>query len=142
MVLNHHDDEINIPELNQLTEKIIGCSFAVINSLGSGFLEKVYENALVVELRHAGLNVVQQKPVKILYRDVLVGEYIADLSVDNRVLVELKAIQALDDVHHAQCLNYLKATGFEVCLLLNFGKPELQVRRISARKEWLKSNIS
>lgn len=122
---------------NDVTEKIIGSSFTVMNSLGSGFLERVYENALAYELRQAGLAVIQQKPIEVRYRDVLVGEYVADLLVENKVLVELKAAQGLEDVHYAQCLNYLKATGFEVCLLLNFGKPELQVRRISGRKEWL-----
>jgi GxxExxY protein len=68
----------------------------------------------------------------------LVGEYVADLLVEDKILVELKAVQALEDVHIAQCLNYLKVTGFKVCLLLNFGKPELQVKRISPRKEWSK----
>ena len=123
---------------NDITEKIIGCAFTVMNSLGSGFLEKVYENALAVELKHNDLKVIQQKPVEVLYRDVLVGEYVADLLVEDKVLVELKSAQGLEDVHYAQCLNYLKATGFEVCLLLNFGKPELQMRRVSARKEWLR----
>ena len=123
---------------SDVTEKIIGCAFTVMNTLGSGFLEKVYENALVVELRHMGLKVSQQKPIEVRYRDTLVGEYIADLVVEDKVLVELKTAQSLEDVHCAQCLNYLKATGFRVCLLLNFGKPELQVRRISAREEWSK----
>src|SRR5579859_2334245 len=91
--------------LNQLTEKIIGCAYTVTNSLGSGFLEKVYENALACELQYIGLRVVQQKPIRIQYRDTLVGEYIADLLVEERVLVELKSVQALDDVHYAQCLN-------------------------------------
>lgn len=76
---------------NDLTEKIIGCSFAMMNVLGCGFLEKVYENALAVELRHAGLSVVQQKPITVKYRDVVVGEYVADLVVEDKVLVELKA---------------------------------------------------
>ncbi len=91
-----------------------------------------------MELRHSGLKAVQQRPIEVKYRDVLVGEYVADLLVEEKVLVELKAVQALDNVHYAQCLNYLKATGLEVCLLLNFGKPELQFRRISAREEWTK----
>ena len=121
-----------------ITEKIISCAFTVINTLGSGFLEKVYENALAIELSHMKLQVVQQKPIEIRYREILIGEYVADLLVEDKVLVELKAVQGLEDIHYAQCLNYLKATGFKVCLLLNFGKPELQVRRISARKEWSK----
>jgi GxxExxY protein len=123
---------------SDITEKIIGCAFIVMNTLGCGFLEKVYENALAVELKHVGLKTVQQYPIEIQYRDCLAGEYIADLLVEDKILIELKATQSLEDVHYAQCLNYLKATGFQVCLLLNFGKPELQVKRISARKEWSK----
>ena len=126
------------PELSELTEKIIGCAYIVSNSLGCGFLEKVYGNALAHELQQKGLKVVQQKPIKIYYKDVLVGEYVADLVVEDNVLVELKAVQDLDDIHYAQCLNYLRATALGVCPLLNFGKPELQVRRISPRKEWPK----
>ena len=123
---------------HETTEKIIGCAFNVMNTLGTGFLEKVYENALAVELQHIGLKVVQQRPIEVRYRDVLVGEYVADMVVEDKVLVELKAVQSLENVHYAQCLNYLKATSFQVCLLLNFGSPELQVRRISPRKEWSK----
>jgi|SRR5581483_113151 len=126
-------------ELNELTEKIIGCAYVVGNSLGTGFLEKVYENALVCELAREGLKVVQQKPIKIYYRESLVGEYFADLLVNDRVLVELKATQDIDDVFYVQCLNYLKATGLEVCLLINFGGAEVKIRRVSAKKEWLKS---
>lgn len=125
-------------ELNDLTEKVIGCVYTVGNSLGSGFLEKVYENALVCELKREGLKVEQQRPIKIYYRDVLVGEYIADLLVNDCLLIELKAVQELEEVFYAQCLNYLKATGIEVCLLVNFGKPEVKIRRVSAKREWLK----
>lgn len=124
--------------LNEISEGIIGCAFAVVNSLGSGFLEKTYENALAVELAQAGLKAAQQKSIEIYYREVLVGEYVADLLVEDRVLVELKAVQGIDDIHYAQCLNYLKATGLELCLLINFGKPELQIRRISPKREWIK----
>lgn len=120
----------------EITEKIIGCAYTISNSLGCGFLEKVYENALVHELRLKEMKVEQQKPIKIHYKDALVGEYVADLLVEDSILVELKAVQGLEDVHYAQCLNYLRATGFGICLLLNFGKPKLQLRRISARKEW------
>ena len=93
-----------------VTQKIIGCAFTVANKLGCGFLEKVYENALCVELRKAGLNVVQQKIVQIKYDGVIVGEYTADILLENAVLVELKAVKLLDEIHSAQCLNYLKAT--------------------------------
>ncbi len=141
MDLNQNNVVIILPPYFEMTEKIIGCAFTVMNTLGSGFLEKVYENALAVELKQTGLTVVQQKPIEIRYRDVLVGEYVADLLVENQVLVELKAVKDLEDVFYAQCLNYLKATGFKVCLLLNFGKPELQARRISSRKEWSKKQM-
>ncbi len=136
-----NENNFNSPELLEITEKIIGCAYSVANSLGCGFLEKVYENALVYELKEKGLNVIQQKPIKIYYKGALVGEYVADLLVEERILVELKAVQDLDDVHVAQCLNYLRATGFKTCLLLNFAKPELHVRRISARKEWVKNSF-
>jgi GxxExxY protein len=125
-------------KINEITEKIIGCAYTVSNVLGSGFSEKVYENALAYELEQNGLKAIQQKPIRVHYREKLVGEYVADILVDGRVLIELKSAKELDDVFYAQCLNYLRATGLEVCLLLNFGKPGLQVRRISARPEWIK----
>lgn len=116
--------------LDRITEKIIGCAYTVSNELGCGFLEKIYENALVHELRKNGLQVVQQFAVRVVYDGVVVGDYAADLVVEESVLVELKAVRALDEVHFAQCLNYLKATGLGVCLLLNFGKPRLEIKRI------------
>ena len=122
-------DEIR-SEINQVTEKIINCAYRVSNTLGSGFLEKVYENALAIELRQSGLKVTQQYPVNVLYHGNLVGDYIADLLIEDCVIVETKAVTALDEVHSAQCMNYLKATGFKVCLLINFGKPRVDIRRI------------
>jgi GxxExxY protein len=110
--------------------KIIGCAFVVLNTLGTGFLEKVYENALVYELRKGGLTVEQQHNVAVHYDGVVVGAYTADLLVENAVLVELKAVNALDAVHRAQCMNYLKATGLGLCLLLNFGNPRLEIKRL------------
>jgi len=118
-------------EMNELTEKVIGCAFAVSNALGCGFLEKVYENALAHELRKAGLKVEQQHGITVHYDGVAVGEYAADLLVAGVLLLELKAVKDLDDVHLAQCLNYLKATNLRLCLLMNFGKPKLEVRRIA-----------
>jgi len=115
--------------LNELTGKIIRCAFAVSNALGAGFLEKVYENALAHELGKAGLAVEQQKGMQVVYDGVVVGEYVADLVVNGRVIVELKAVKAFDNVHFAQCLNYLKATGTEVCLLINFGVPKVEIKR-------------
>ena len=121
-----------------MTEKVIGFAYTVGNSLGAGFLEKVYENALIYELEKAGLKVEQQKPIKVYYKEVIVGEYMADLLVNDCLLIELKAVQDLEEVFYAQCLNYLKATGLEVCLLINYGKPEVQIRRVSAKQEWVK----
>ena len=116
--------------LNALSERIIGCVYTVANTLGSGFLEKIYENALAYELRKAGLNVGQQRGIVVTYDGIVVGEYAADLLVEESVLVELKAAKALDEMHAAQCLNYLKATGLRLCLLINFGKPRVEIRRI------------
>ena len=117
-------------EINDITEHVIGCAFKVINSLGSGFVEKVYENALVHELRKVGLEVVQQHRVKVHYDHVVVGHFVADLLVEEQVLVELKAVNELQDLHTAQALNYLKATGLTACLLLNFGCPKLELKRL------------
>ncbi len=113
----------------KLTQKILEGAFAVHNTLGCGFLEKVYSNALLLELRNLGLHCEQEIPFKVKYKGVVVGDYCADLVVDKRVLVELKACTGLDSVHEAQILNYLKASGIQVGLLLNFGKPKLQYRR-------------
>ena len=120
----------NQAELNRLSKLIIGRALAVANTLGPGFLEKVYENALAYELRKAGIAVAQQHGIVVLYDGAVVGEYAVDLLVEELVVVELKAIIALKDVHRAQCVNYLKATGFRMCLLLNFGSPRLQIKRL------------
>jgi GxxExxY protein len=117
-------------ELNEVTERIIGGAFTVANSMGCGFLEKVYENALSHELRKAGMKAEQQKRLAVHYDNVLVGEYIADLIVEETVLVEIKAAANLDKAHMAQCLNYLRATGLSLCLLINFGNPRVQIQRI------------
>ena len=117
-------------ELNQISEKIISCAFTVMNSLGCGFLDKVYENALVHELRKSGLDVKQQHGIQVLYDGIIVGDYVADLVVNDSIIVELKIANTLDRIHEAQCLNYLKATGRKICLLLNFSKPKLEIKRI------------
>jgi len=116
--------------LHGLSERIIGCAFTVSNTLGSGFLEKVYGNSLAHELRKAGLGVHQQHAVTIYYDGIVVGAYTADMLVENAILVGLKAAKALDSIHGAQCLNYLKATGIRVCLLLNFGQPRIEIKRL------------
>jgi len=120
-------------ELNKLTERVIGCAYKVSNGLGCGFLEKVYENALAHELRKNGLRVFQQHAITVRCDGVVVGDYAADLLVEDRLLIELKACKALDDIHTAQCLNYLRATMLPVCLLMNFGRPKIQIKRISGR---------
>lgn len=110
-----------------LTSKIISCFYKVYNTLGFGFLEKVYENALLIELTKNGLFVERQKPIKVHYEDKLVGEYFADLIVDNKIILELKAVESLIEEHELQLINYLKATDIELGLLLNFGKkPEIR----------------
>lgn len=118
-------------EHDALTERIIGCAYTVLNTLGSGFLEKVYQNALAHELEKAGLHVDLERALAVHYDGVVVGQYQADIIVDNAVIVELKATKGIDDAHLAQCLNYLKATGMHTCLLLNFGTSRLGIKRIS-----------
>jgi GxxExxY protein len=120
---------MNEEQLNQLTEKIIGCAFRVSNGLGIGFLEKVYENALVHELRKNGLVAEPQRPIKVYYDGVIVGEYFADILVNDTVIIELKAAKNHDNAFTAQCLNYLKATKKPICLLLNFGQSRLEIKR-------------
>ena len=124
-------------EIDRVTEKIIGCAFIVGNRLGCGFLEKIYENALVIELRKAGLRVAQQQLTEVRYDDVVVGTYVADLVVEGAVLLEIKAVKLFDEIHTAQCLNYLKATGLPLCLLINFGRPRVDIKRIILTTEAL-----
>ncbi len=113
---------------DDFTQKIIGCAYKVHNALGPGFLEKVYENALRIELEKLGLNIKQQEPINVTYEGQVVGEYYADLWVDGRVVIELKAAQTLTQRHEVQLVNYLTATGIDNGLLLNFG-PSVQVKR-------------
>lgn len=117
-------------DLTTLTEKIIGCAYTVSNALGAGFLEKVYENALAVELRNKQLNYKQQFPINVAYNGVVVGEYVSDLIIESKIIVELKASKSIDDSHVAQCLNYLKATNMRVGLIINFGKPKVEIKRV------------
>lgn len=125
-----------LQDVNEITQKIIGCAFEVSNTLGIGFVEKVYENALAHLIRKAGLKVVQQYPIKVTFDGILVGEFVADLLVEDRVLVELKAVSTLVNEHTAQALNYLRASGFEVCLLINFGKPKIEIKRLLPSVNW------
>lgn len=122
---------MEMEEINKITEAIIGAAMKVSNTLGVGFLEKVYENALVVELKKAGLKVQQQKTIKVIYEGVVVGNYVADLIVEDAVLVELKVAKTIDDIHQAQLLNYLKATRLKIGLLINFGTSRLGIKRMA-----------
>lgn len=113
---------------SDLTEKIINAAYKVHNVLGFGFLERVYQNALMIELKRMGLIVSNEMPIKVYYRNEIVGEYIADIIVEDKVILELKAVKDLAEIHEVQLVNYLKATGMEVGLLINFGH-SVQVRR-------------
>ena len=113
----------------ELTEKIIKASMTVHNALGFGFMEKVYENALMVELGRLGMHAEQQIPLHVYYREHLVGDYIADIVVDNTVVLELKSVEKIGRIHEVQLVNYLKATGKDVGILLNFGNAKLEFKR-------------
>ena len=123
-----HTDDMSV---DRLSERIIGSAFRVINMLGSEFLEMVYANALGHELRKVGLNVVQQQGITVQYDGIVVGEYVVDLLVEGTIIIELKAVSALDNTHAAQCLNYLKAIDLKLCLLFHFGKSRLEIRRFA-----------
>ena len=113
-----------------VSQRVIRCAIDVSNTLGAGFLEKVYENALCVELKKDGLRFQSQRPVTVNYKGFQVGEYIADIIVEDKLLLELKALSTLCSSHDAQVMNYLKATNLSVGLLLNFGRPKLGIKRI------------
>lgn len=114
----------------EITEKIIGAAYKVHNTLGSGFLEKVYQNSLAIELRAIECSAELEKHIKVYYHGEVVGNYVADIIVDGKVLLEIKAVKELSGIHEAQILNYLKATGIEVGLLINFGRSVSIKRRI------------
>jgi GxxExxY protein len=120
-------------KLDDITHSIIGAAYQVHGSLAPGFVEKVYENALTLELAEGGLAIEQQRQVEVIYRGRVVGNYVADLIVDGAVLVEVKAVDVISAVHRAQCINYLRALDLPVCLLLNFGARSLDLRRIVHR---------
>ena len=113
-----------------LSQRVIGCALTVSTTLGAGFLESVYENALCVELRAQGIAFERQKQLVVFYRSIEVGHFCADLVIESSLLVELKALREFTPEHTAQLLNYLRATGLQVGLLLNFGAPRLGIRRI------------
>ncbi len=113
---------------SNLTEKIIKAAYTVHNVLGFGFLEKVYQNALIIELRKTGLNVLSEEPITVYYENEIVGQYVADIIVEKKVILELKAVKDLAIIHEVQLVNYLKATSIEVGLLINFGH-SVQIKR-------------
>jgi GxxExxY protein len=117
-------------DINDITYTINGAVFEVNRVLGPGFLEKVYENALLLEPKKRGLKAESQVPIKVLYKENMVGEYIADILVEEKVIVELKTVEALDNVNEAQLLNYLKAAGIQVGLLVNFKHPKAEIKRM------------
>ena len=119
----------------ELTGVILKSAFDVSNQLGCGFLEKVYENALIVSLENNGVTAVPQKSIDVRFRGVPVGSYFADILVENRVILEIKATEGFRDEHVAQILNYLRATGIPLGLLLNFGQPKLHYRRF--HNKWI-----
>ena len=117
-------------ERKRISQRVIGAAYEVSNTLGSGFLESVYEEAMCAELVESGLRFERQKPLKVSYKRYVVGEFIADLVVEGCLIVELKAVSKLTPVHESQVMNYLKATGLSVALLLNFGTPNVGIRRV------------
>lgn len=117
-------------DINDITYAINGCVFEVNRVLGPGFLEKVYENALLTELKSRGLKAEKQVPIKVLYKENVVGEYIVDIFVEERVIVELKTVESLEKIHEAQLLNYLKATGVSLGLLVNFKHEKAEIKRL------------
>ena len=116
-----------------LTRAVIGCAFEVSNELGAGFLESVYESAMLVALKEAGISAESQRSIEVTFRGQTVGTFYADLLVEDKVIVELKAAKAIAPEHQAQVINYLNATGIEVGLLLNFGNPKLEYKRFNRR---------
>ena len=123
---------MNTDKINLLTEQILAAVFEVSNTLGAGFLEKVYERALLRELRLRGIPATSQASFSVSYKGACVGEYFSDILVDNTVVIELKCADRLSSEHTAQCLNYLQASGKAVCLLINFQRPKVECRRIVA----------
>ena len=116
--------------LDTLTSRVLAAVFEVANTLGAGFLEKVYERALLQELTIQGIQAIPQAPCPITYKGQPVGAYYADILVENILILELKCVETLAIPHTAQCLNYLRATGLNICLLINFQKPKVEWKRV------------
>jgi len=118
----------------ELTGKVLEACFEVSNELGAGFLESVYEKALLIVLRQKGIRAKTQVPLNVVFRGEIVGEFFSDIVVEDKVILELKAVRALTPEHQAQLINYLNATGMEVGLLINFGRPKLEYKRLHSRR--------
>jgi GxxExxY protein len=116
-------------KINEITYQINGAVFEVNRVFGAGFLEKVYENALLIELRERGLKADSQIPLRVHYKGKVVGEYVVDIMVEDQVILELKSVDKLQKIHEAQLLNYLKATGMKIGLLINFNYPQADIKR-------------
>ena len=121
---------MNADQTDSLTQRVLGAVFEVSNTLGAGFLEKVYERALLRELGLCGIQASTQASFPVTYKGHRVGEYFADLLVEDVLVVELKCVDCLANEHTAQCLNYLRASGRTLCLLVNFQKPKVEWKRI------------
>ena len=134
--MDEQDRQDRALQHEKVTEAVIGCAFEVINELGAGFLESVYEKALLLALRQKALSVTAQHPVKVMFRHECVGDFYADIFVEEKVIVELKAAKAIAPEHQAQIINYLNATGIEVGLLINFGNPKLEYKRFTRSKDF------
>jgi len=119
----------------ELSEKIIAAAYNVHKELGYGFLEKIYKNALVIELGENGIKCAAEFPLKVKYHNIVIGDYYADIVVDDKIVIEVKAVSKLESVHEVQLVNYLKATGIEVGLLINFGQSVEVKRRIFSKEE-------
>jgi GxxExxY protein len=116
-------------EYEEITETIIGCAYRVYNKMGFGFLESVYEKCLLIELRKAGLETETQKPITVHYEGELVGEFVADMMVNDAVIIELKTVRKIFKAHEVQLVNHLVATGKPVGLILNFGETKVEIKR-------------
>jgi GxxExxY protein len=132
------EEHVQVAELKHelITRTVIGCAFEVINELGAGFLESVYEKAMLLALRQKGLSATPQYPARVMFRGECVGDFYADIFVEEKVIVELKAVKAIAPEHQAQIINYLNATGIEVGLLINFGNPRLEYKRFTRSKDY------
>ncbi len=131
------DEQDNGLKHEEITKAVIGCAFEVINELGTGFLESVYEKALLLALRQQGMSATAQHPVKVMFRKKCVGDFYVDIFVEEKVIVELKAVKAIAPEHQAQIINYLNATGIEVGLLINFGNSKLEYKRFTRNKNFI-----